>query len=230
MTVTSAGLRRLHHLCIGLAAAVVCSVALTAQAHAIRLGTSQLYFSYDGDRGAGCVSVNEPADPHGWSDNILCGSILPAGTRWSHQGPIPGLRCTQIDEPSDPSTWNDNYLCVPLEAKIGFIWSHRGQPSMNRRSACAPWQEPADPHTWTDNVLCAVPLSNFERDLVGSVIPRDTGPSRREAILREELEQERQRRYELERDLTEARLELESREVVRPDRPSVERRNVIVPR
>ena len=87
---------------LSLLAAFLLSVVVTPQAHAIRLGSAELFFSYNGDRAGSCVTVSEPADMAAWDDNVLSGSFLPEGTRWSHAGPMAGMRCTQIDEPADP--------------------------------------------------------------------------------------------------------------------------------
>ena len=211
-------------------AAFALTCILASEAQAVRLGSAELFFSYDGDRSGSCVAVSEPSDIAAWSDNVLCGAFLPQGARWSHSGPLAGMRCTKIDEPADPDTWDDNFLCVPTTASVGFVWSHRGAPRLNRRTACAPWREPADPGTWNDNVLCAVPLSGFEMDLLQSIAARPAGPSRAEAELRDALEQERHRRLELERQLQQERLERQRLEAVRPDRWDRERRNVIIRR
>jgi hypothetical protein len=209
--------------------ALAAAFGLTASAEAARLGSAELFFSYDGDRAGTCVTVNEPADQAAWEDNVLCGSALPPGTRWSYDGPIPGLRCTQVLEPADPSTWDDNYLCVPVSAPIGFVWSHRGLPRLDRRAVCAPWQEPSDPDTWNDNVLCAVPLTRFEQGLLGSVVPPAGAQDQRLLEMRNALEQERARRLDLEHRLEELRIEAE-RVSPSPDIRMDGPRNVIVPR
>ncbi len=102
--------------------------------------------------GARCVSLNEPQDPDGWSNNHLCTSE-DLGVRWSSAGPIAGMRCTLVNEPAEPAArgWSDNHLCVPTSSRYALSWSYAG-PVPGRE--CVPFFEPADPHTWADNYLC----------------------------------------------------------------------------
>lgn len=100
--------------------------------------------------GKSCVHMHEPADPHAWADNYLCGDV-DHGIRWSSAGQIAGMRCTLVDEPADPHTWNDNYLCVPPSSSLQLQWSYAG-PVANK--TCVHLHEEADPHTWMDNYLC----------------------------------------------------------------------------
>ncbi|MBZ4417082.1 cytochrome c peroxidase [Myxococcus sp. RHSTA-1-4] len=102
--------------------------------------------------GMSCVSVNESADPAGWSDNYLC-SPRPEGLAWSSAGPIAGMRCTQVSEAAEPpeTTWNDNYVCVPTSSTLNFTWSMAGPVA---GKACVRFHEPADPQPWMDNYLC----------------------------------------------------------------------------
>ncbi|MEM7566704.1 MAG: hypothetical protein AAF321_05670 [Pseudomonadota bacterium] len=160
--------RPLRALLTGLV--VLAGAMLAAPAEAAKLGGSDLFWTFDGDYAGTCVRVNEPADGAHWDDNGLCGSMLPAGIRWSHQGPVAGLRCVAINEPVDRSTWDDNYLCVPRSAPIHFVFSPSGAPNLTRPAACVPLQEPADPDTWDDNVLCAITLDEFERSLLAASV------------------------------------------------------------
>ncbi|MFO0626037.1 MAG: M23 family metallopeptidase [Polyangiales bacterium] len=102
--------------------------------------------------GMTCTSVNEPADPHAWSDNYFC-SDLDRGLRWSYSGPIAGMSCTPVNEGSEPTahTWGDNYLCAPGWLPYRFQFSSAGPVA---GMSCVQWSEPSDPHTWNDNFLC----------------------------------------------------------------------------
>jgi len=109
-------------------------------------------FSQAGEiAGLNCISVNEPSDPHAWSDNFFCSKT--PGFVWSVAGPVAGRSCVQITEPSEPPahTWNDNYLCAPTATGWELAWSFAGPlPGFQ----CSAWHEQADPHTWSDNHLC----------------------------------------------------------------------------
>ena len=72
-----------------------------------------------------CTQINEPSDPHAWSDNYLCADSN-YQLQWSYNGPISNMRCTQIIESADPDSWNNNYLCVPTTSNIYFSWSSAG--------------------------------------------------------------------------------------------------------
>jgi hypothetical protein len=99
-----------------------------------------------------CVSVNDPSDPDGWSNNYVC--TTGSNTwQWSSSGPISGMRCTLINEPSDPNGWNNNYLCVPTASLYYFSWSSSGPIS---GKSCVQWSEGSEPagHGWSDNYLC----------------------------------------------------------------------------
>ena len=102
--------------------------------------------------GMTCTNVNEPADPHAWSDNFFC-SDNDRGLRWSSSGPIAGMSCTPVNEASEPAahTWGDNYLCAPGWLPYRFLFSSAGPVA---GMSCVQWSEPSDPHTWGDNVLC----------------------------------------------------------------------------
>ncbi len=102
-----------------------------------------------------CVNVQEPSDPHTWSDNHFC-SATDLGIAWSFSGPREGMRCVAITEPSEPAAqgWGDNYLCAPESAPWEFAWSFAGPIAGIR---CLRWSEPADPDAWTDNFLCFRP-------------------------------------------------------------------------
>lgn len=113
-------------------------------------------FSYDNEKPSryDCVSVDEPADPHTWGDNVVCGP-KGSGLRWSYAGAIRGMRCTAIAEAAEPAehAWADNFLCVPSDSEWELAWSMAG-PIENQGYHCVAWTEPADPHTWNDNFLC----------------------------------------------------------------------------
>ena len=117
----------------------------------------QFRWFYGGDTsGYNCISVNEPSDPHDWSDNKLCwesGHTNP-GIRWSYGGAISGMKCTRIFEPSEPANhhWADNYLCVPRNSPYDFVFSIHDKIL---GKGCIHMKEPSDPHTWSDNYLCA---------------------------------------------------------------------------
>ncbi len=207
-------------------------------AGAAKLGGSNLFWTFDGDFAGTCIRMNEPADGAHWQDNGLCGSMLPEGIRWSHQGPVEGLRCVSINEPVDRGTWNDNYLCVPRMAPVQFVFSSAGSPNLTRPAACVPLQEPADPDTWDDNVLCAITLDAFERDLLEASVVDEAPYRARIGALRSRLDDATARIRQLEARLAEEqalREELERRPpTVIIDDPRVvrspnERRGVVVP-
>ena len=96
-----------------------------------------------------CVQINEPSDPHAWSDNYLC-SEKDYGLQWSYARPLAGKTCVQVNEPSDPDAWSDNYLCS--EKDYGLQWSYAG-PLAGK--TCVQVNEPSDPDAWSDNYLCS---------------------------------------------------------------------------
>lgn len=102
---------------------------------------------------ANCVSLTEPSDPHTWNDNFICTSKN-IGLKFSHIGPIAGMKCSSMNEPSDRAgTWFDNYLCVPKTSQYKLQFSFAGKiPG----AKCLSMHEPAEPrHTaWGDNYLC----------------------------------------------------------------------------
>jgi hypothetical protein len=111
----------------------------------------RLSFSSRGPiEGMRCISVNEPSDPHGWSNNYLCSSTNET-LRWSNAGPISGMDCTAITEAADPHGWNNNYLCRTFASPVRFTWSSAG-PVAGKE--CVRFHEPEDPYTWADNYLC----------------------------------------------------------------------------
>lgn len=97
-----------------------------------------------------CTLINEPNDPHGWSDNYFCSS-RDVGMQWSYDGPIADMDCTLIVEPSDPHAWHDNYLCLPKNSRIKFTWSEKDI----RGPGDIKWSEGEEPwlHAWHDNYL-----------------------------------------------------------------------------
>lgn len=61
--------------------------------------------------GAGCVSMANPLDPHGWQGSELCIDPPLRGLEM-RDGYIQGKNCIRIYEPEDPIVaWNDRYLC-----------------------------------------------------------------------------------------------------------------------
>ncbi len=188
-----------------IAAAAAALLVSISGASAAKLGGSNLFWTFDGDFAGTCIRMNEPADGAHWQDNGLCGSMLPEGIRWSHQGPIEGLRCVSIDEPVDRGTWNDNYLCVPRMAPVQFVFSSSGSPNLTRPAACVPLQEPADPDTWDDNVLCAITLDAFERDLLRTSVVDEAPYRARISDLRGRLDDASVRVRQLEARLAEER-------------------------
>lgn len=124
-----------------------------------------LTFSADGpNAGQHCVSVDEPLDPNGWSDNHLCTSLeLPM--TWSSQGALEGLDCTAITAPGETHPgWNDNHLCLPRGATHALTWSTHG-PLAGQQ--CVRWYEADDLAAgWPSNYLCARFLPPEERTLV----------------------------------------------------------------
>jgi hypothetical protein len=79
--------------------------------------------------------------------------------KWSHSGPISGMKCTQILEGSDSDSWNDNYLCIPKESTLELQWSYSGPVSDMK---CTQIIEGSDPDTWNDNYLCIPKESTLE--------------------------------------------------------------------
>jgi hypothetical protein len=115
-----------------------------------------------------CISVNEPADPHGWGDNYFCADE-PIGMKWSASGPIAGMRCTNIQEPGDSQAddWKDNFLCVPEDSPVTFTFSGK-DPLADQ--TCVRWFDHAEPGiSWTDNWLCYTvdPTKSFPGDETG---------------------------------------------------------------
>ncbi len=119
-----------------------------------------LTFSCDGPNdGLHCVSIDEPADPDSWSDNVICtqGDI---GFRWSNAGPIDGMNCVQVSESAEDeaAAWADNYACLPSDAPYRLFWSSAGPIA---GAACVHLDEQADPGSWQDNYLCTRPVADF---------------------------------------------------------------------
>ena len=55
--------------------------------------------------------INEPNDPHTWTDNYLCvDQSFPAEFYWSYSGQRSDLNSVSFNEPADPESWTDNYL------------------------------------------------------------------------------------------------------------------------
>jgi hypothetical protein len=102
-----------------------------------------------------CTQINEPTDPHSWSDNYLC-SERNLGIKWSSSGPISGMTCINVTEGADPASWGDNYLCTP--ENWGLSWSSTGIPAGKE---CVSFNEPSDPYWWNDNYLCWDPNANL---------------------------------------------------------------------
>jgi hypothetical protein len=110
-------------------------------------------FSMAGPAGANCVNVNEPSDPDTWTDNFFC-SPTDLGMRWSHAGPLEGMRCTNVAESAEPlaSMWADNFLCVPETSFVRFHWSSAGPIA---GLPCVRWFEHSEASTtWLDNWMC----------------------------------------------------------------------------
>lgn len=119
-------------------------------------------FSSDGPNpGEHCVSVDEPLDPNGWSDNHLCTSLNLAMS-WSSQGPLEGQDCTAITAPGETHQgWRDNHLCLPKGATHAFTWSTTG-PLADQQ--CVRWYEAEDVESeWPSHYLCARLLEPEER-------------------------------------------------------------------
>ncbi len=148
-------------------------------------------FSADGpNSGQRCTSVDEPQDPHGWSDNHLCTS-LPLELTWSAQGVVDGLDCVAITAPGETHQgWSDNHLCLPKGATHAFTWSTSG-PLAGQQ--CVRWYEYDDVEAgWPSHYLCARFLEPGERTPVavtpdvpvpgspmsGSTTPAEEDPSR----------------------------------------------------
>lgn len=117
-------------------------------------------FSCDGAQsGQTCVNLNDPGDPHSWSDNFFC-STADLGLRYSWKDPIAGMECVNTAEGAEenPAVWADNFFCAPKQSPWKFSWSSAG-PIANR--TCVHWNEPADRFSWSDNYLCAEPVMAF---------------------------------------------------------------------
>ncbi|MFZ5479073.1 MAG: hypothetical protein ACOZNI_20050 [Myxococcota bacterium] len=100
--------------------------------------------------GLHCLSFDEPADPHAWSDNYFCTSE-DRGWQWFVQGdPGAGMNCIQISEPCDAGAWSDNFLCAPV-GQPTMAWSYENPVP---GGLCVQVNEPADPDCWADNYLC----------------------------------------------------------------------------
>lgn len=115
-----------------------------------------LTFSCDGvEAGQVCVSLNEPEDPDGWSDNHLC-SATDIGFVFSTDGPREGMRCTNVTEPDDvhAEAWSNDYACVPESSTLDVTWSSSGVVA---GWDCVRWGETSDP-MWSDDYLCVRPL------------------------------------------------------------------------
>ncbi|MBL8957718.1 MAG: N-acetylmuramoyl-L-alanine amidase [Myxococcaceae bacterium] len=107
-----------------------------------------------------CVPLNEPEDPHTWSDNYLC-SARDFGLRWSATGPIEGMECTNVNEPAEPlaSAWANNYLCAPKQSPWVFSYSSAGAIAGKQ---CVHLNETVDAaNSWNDNFLCFEPRMEF---------------------------------------------------------------------
>jgi hypothetical protein len=92
-----------------------------------------------------CTQINEPSDPHTWSDNYLC---VPKDSSlsltWTYGGPA-GPPPTDSDHPyciqwnvSDPDAWDDNYLCSNQDIDFSF-------GANNDNKYCTEIDEPSDP-------------------------------------------------------------------------------------
>ncbi|MDP2271417.1 MAG: M15 family metallopeptidase [Archangium sp.] len=117
-------------------------------------------FSCDGPQAnMTCVNVNEPSDPHTWTDNFFC-SARDLGLRWSFNGDLPGMDCTPVTEAAElySSAWSDNRLCVPPQSPWSFDYSSAG-PIAGK--SCVHWNEPGDPHSWGDNYVCSTAVYEF---------------------------------------------------------------------
>lgn len=117
-------------------------------------------FSCDGAQsGQTCVNLNDPGDPHSWSDNFFC-STADLGLRYSWKDPIAEMDCVNTAEGAEenPAVWADNFFCAPKQSPWKFSWSSAG-PIANR--TCVHWNEPSDRFSWSDNYLCAEPVMAF---------------------------------------------------------------------
>lgn len=91
-----------------------------------------------GQSGLSCVNTNEPADPDGWWDNVLC---VPSSSSlrlyWTHWDSSP------YSSPSDPAVRSDHGNLNLNAVKASYPY-------------CVKWDVPPDyPQTWSDNWLCA---------------------------------------------------------------------------
>lgn len=141
-----------------------------------------LTFSSDGaNPGQTCVSVDEPEDSHGWSDDHLC-TTLPLDLEWSASGPLAGRDCTQIFAAGETHAgWGDDFLCVQKGAEYGLTLSTDG-PIAGQQ--CARWYEREDVESgWPHVYLCARYLMPGERTSAGvgpappPRVPTPFGPS-----------------------------------------------------
>lgn len=117
-------------------------------------------FSCDGAQsGQTCVNLNDPGDPHSWSDNFFC-STADLGLRYSWKDPIAEMECVNTAEGAEenPAVWADNFFCAPKQSPWKFSWSSAG-PIANR--TCVHWNEPSDRFSWSDNFLCAEAVMSF---------------------------------------------------------------------
>lgn len=118
-------------------------------------------FSCDGvEAGQTCVSMDEPDDPHSWSDNYFC-SRHDLGLRWSSSGPIADMDCVNVHEAAEPnaSAWADNFLCAPKQSPFIFSYSSAG-PLAGK--SCVHLNEPLDlANSWHDNFICFEPRHVF---------------------------------------------------------------------
>ena len=119
-------------------------------------------FSCDGPQAAQtCVNLNEPSDPHTWTDNFLC-SATDFGFRWSYAGPIDGMDCTAVNEAAEPlaGAWSDNYFCAPKQSPWVVSYSSAGPLD---GKTCVHLNETLDlANSWGDNYLCFEPRFVFE--------------------------------------------------------------------
>ncbi len=104
---------------------------------------------------AGCVFINEPAEPwqETWGDNALCASPdigLSYTSAWPPNQPV-SPNCVNIVEPGDSSTWADNVLCS--STYVGLHWSYDGNTD-SEDTDCILMNEPSDLDHWADNYLC----------------------------------------------------------------------------
>ena len=94
-----------------------------------------------------CIQVNEPRDPHSWSNNYLCRRTkrIRIGLQWSNKGPIKNMSCVQTKAPSMEGkyTWDDNHFCWPTESIYKFTWMTE-KPDRSTAHKCLKIYEPRD--------------------------------------------------------------------------------------